>query len=226
MKGFLLLTGALLLISCAALPPISPPADSGAKMFACPDPYFTVKNRFIHAIEVRRAGQAQTVMVGVTLIDPALRSISCALVSTEGMSFLEASLEPDGFIVSRALPPFDSGDFARNMMDDIGLIFLAPRDALIQKGISTAGAKVCRHKTKEGWIDVAANPDGRIQIRRYSERGSLKRSVTLASGANPYAVIDLHGADLFEYELMMTLIESETVRDDPPSGQESKGPRP
>lgn len=225
MRGFLLLISALLLVSCAALPAISPRNDSGGKMFACQAPYFTVKNRFIHAIEVRRAGQAQTVMVGVTLIDPAARTISCALVSTEGMAFFEAAQGPDGLAVSRALPPFDSGDFARNMMEDIGLIFLAPQEAPVQKGVLAGGDAVCRYKGPAGWIDVGTGRDGRIRIRRYSKRGGLERSVTLAGGADPYSTIELHSSGLIEYELIMTLIESEAVPNGPLPGDQIKGPR-
>jgi len=225
MRGFLLLIGALLLVSCAALPAIAPPGGRAEKAFACPSPYCTGKYRFIHALEVRLAGQAQTVMVGVTLIDPALRTISCALVSTEGMAFFEASQGPEGLAVSRALAPFDSGDFARNMMDDIELIFLAPQEAPVQKGVLETGEAVCRYKGPAGWIDVGASRDGRIQIRRYSKRGGLERSVTLAGGADPYSTIELHAAGLFEYELIMTLIESEAVPDGPLPEDQIKGPR-
>ncbi len=224
MRGFLLLISALLLVSCAALPAIAPPGGKAEKPMVCPSPYCTGKYRFIHALEVRLASQAQTVMVGVTLIDPAARTISCALVSTEGLAFFEASQGPDGLAVSRALPPFDSGDFARNMMDDIGLIFLAPQEAPVQKGVLAGGDAVCRYKGSAGWIDVGTGRDGRIQIRRYSQRGGLERSVTLAGGANPYSTIELHAAGLFEYELIMTLIESEAVPNESLPEDKIKGP--
>ncbi|MEE9913384.1 MAG: hypothetical protein K4571_16865 [Deltaproteobacteria bacterium] len=219
MKVFLFLIGSLLLVSCAALPAITaPPGGSGGKAFACPSPYPAGKNRFIHAIEVHRAGQAQTVLVGVTLIDPALRTISCALVSAEGMALFEAASGPAGLTVSRALPPFDAKDFARNMMADIELIFLAPRDAPVQKGVLAGGEAVCRHQGR-GWTDVAAAPGGSVHIRHYSGAGGLKRSITLAGGGRPYATIELHAADLFEYTLVMTLIESETIQDKPTQRQ-------
>ncbi|MRR16114.1 MAG: hypothetical protein EG826_06630 [Deltaproteobacteria bacterium] len=225
MREVVFLISALLLTSCAALPVIAPPGDKTEKQLACPSPYSTEKYRFIHALDVRRAGQAQTVMVGVTLIDPALRTISCALVSTEGLAFFEASRGPEGLVVSRALPPFDAGDFARNMMDDIELIFFAPREASVQKGFLAGGEAVCRYKESVSWIDLWTGRDGRIQIRRYSKRGGLERSVTLAGGANPFSIIELHASGLFEYELFMTLIESEAVPNDPLPEGKAQGPR-
>lgn len=225
MRGFLFLISALLLISCAALPAIAPPNGKAEKPLVCPSPYCTGKYRFIHSLEVRLGGQTQTVMVGVTLIDPALRTISSALVSTEGLAFFEASQGPDGLVVDRALPPFDAGDFSRNMMDDIELIFLAPREAPAEKGVLAGGEIVCRYKGPAGWIDVGTGRDGRIQIRRYSKRGGLLRSVTLAGGANPYSAIELHASGLVEYELIMTLIESEAVQNESLPEDRTKGPR-
>lgn len=226
MKGLLFLTGALLLVSCAALPAIPPVAKAPAgKTLTCPSPFLPEKTRLIHAIEVRAAGRAQTVMIGVTLMDPATRTISCALMSAEGLSFFEAVSGPDGLKVNRALPPFDAADFARNMMDDIELIFIAPQEALVQKGVLAGGEVVCRrHKEQGGWIDMLTGPDGRIQIRRYSEGGSLLRSVILdGESANAYSTIELQAT---QYTLVMTLIESETVKAEPTLPEEAGGARP
>jgi hypothetical protein len=220
MKGILFLTGFFLLVSCAALPAIHPPVSAPTgKAITCPSPFLTEKTRLIHAIEARVAGKTQAVMIGVTLADPATRTLSCALMSAEGLSLFEAASGPASLIVSRALPPFDAADFARNMMADIELIFLAPSGVLKQKGVLAAGEAVCRrHKEQGGWIDVLRGRDGRIQIRRYSEGGSLKRSVTLAGGvANPYSTIELQASELVNYTLVMTLIESESVKDEPPA---------
>jgi len=217
MKGFIFLIGSFLLISCAALPAIRPVPNLAEKNIICPSPFLTGKIRLIHAIEVRAAGQVQTVMIGVTMMDPVTRTISCALMSAEGVALFEAVSGPDGLKVSRALPPFDAADFAQKMMDDIDLIFLAPRGALTEKGIFATGETVCRrHKEPGGWIDVWQGHDGVIHICRYSEGGRLQRSVTLAGKlANPYSIIDLQASERVDYSLMMTLIESEAVRDEP-----------
>ena len=227
MKLFFLI-GSLLLFSCAALPVIQPYTGPDKNNFLCPSPFLPEKTRLIHAIEVRAAGQAQTVIIGVTLADPALRTLSCALMSTEGMAFFEAASEPDGLKVSRALPPFDTGDFASNIMNDIDLIFFPPRGVLIQKGVLAEGNPVCRwHKEQGGWIDVSKNHDGQIHIRRYSEEGNLKRSVLLdAKAANPYSSIELQASEMVNYTLLMTLIESETIKNEPQLHEKRQGAHP
>jgi hypothetical protein len=228
MKRFFVLIGSLLLVSCAALPAIRLQTGSDEKSIVCPSPFLTEKTRLIHAIEVRAAGRAQTVIIGVTLADPALRTLSCALMSTEGMAFFEAASEPDGLKVSRALPPFDAGDFASNMMNDIDLIFFAPRGVLIQKGVLAEGNPVCRWQREQGgWIDVSKSHDGQIHIRRYAEDGNLKRSVLLdAKAADPYSTLELQASEMVDYTLMMTLIESETVKDEPQMTEKRQGAHP
>ncbi|MEN6509877.1 MAG: hypothetical protein ABFD63_14035 [Smithella sp.] len=218
MKGLFFLISAFLLASCASLPAIQEPtADQAKRPVTCPSPFLTEKTRFIHAIDVQTAGKTKTVMIGVTVADPAGRTFSCAIMSTEGMVVFEAVSGNEGVNVIRALPPFDAPDFARNMLDDMELIFLEPAGVLAVKGVFAGGEVVCRrHKDQGGWIDVVAGHDGRIQIRRYSECGALKRTVNL-NGNSPdvYKTIELQSAGLRGYSLMMTLIESEVVRDIP-----------
>jgi len=226
MRCLVLLIGSFLVVSCAALPAIHPPPSvSYGKTFTCPSPFLLEKTRLIHAIEVRAAGRIQTVMIGVTLLDPATRTISCALMSPEGMALFEAAAGPGGLKIGRALPPLDSVDFARNMMADIELIFLPPPDAPAQKGVLASGEVVCRrHKEPGGWIDVLEGPDGHIQIRRYSEGGSLQRRVILdGKSANAYSTIELQSTT---YTLIMTLIESEAVKGNPTISEEAGATHP
>ena len=219
MKGLFFLLGMFLLVSCAAMPAIHEPSSERAgKSITCPSPFLLEKTRLIHAIEVRMAGKPKTALIGVTLADPVSRMFSCAMMSTEGLVLFEASSGPDGVKVLRALPPFDTNVFASNMMDDIELIFLTPVGVLTRKGVFAEGERVCRrHKEQGGWVDVLAGRDGRIQVRRYSEFGVLQRTVNLEGNAqNAYAVIELQAIDFVNYSLIMTLIESEVVRDIPP----------
>ena len=58
--------------------------------------------------------------------------------------------------------------------------------------------------------------DGIIRILLYSNGGGLKRSVTLSPAAgNPYSAVKLEARQLVPYQLVMTLIEAETVKDQP-----------
>jgi hypothetical protein len=219
MKGLFFLIGVFLFASCAALPAIQePPAGQTKGPISCPSPFLTEKTRFIHAIDVQTAGKTKTVMIGVTVADPAGRTFSCAIMSTEGMVVFEAVSGNEGINVTRALPPFDEPDFARNMMDDMELIFLEPAGVLAGKGVFAGGEVVCRRRQERGgWIDVVAGQDGRTQIRRYSECGALKRTVNLnGNSRDAYKTIELQSAGLMGYRLMMTLIESEVVTDRPP----------
>ncbi len=214
MKGLLFFIGSFLLVSCAALPAIQ---TGGASLTACPSPFLSEKTRLIHSIEAGTADETKAVMIGVTLADPVSRTISCAIISPEGLSLFEAFFGPSGVTVSRALPPFDSADFASSMMEDMNLIFFAPRGAPGQKGILAGGEAVCRWRGNSGgWIDVLKSHDGRIRILLYSGSGRLKREVRLSRTPDkPYAAIELEAYDLVGYRLVMTLIEDETVKDQP-----------
>ena len=214
-RFFLILS--LLLASCSSLPEIRPSADAGS---ACPSPFVVQKTLFIHTIEAAVAGETRSVMIGVTVADPASRTLSCALMSPEGIVFFEASRTPSGTNISRALPPFDAAEVARGMLDDIELIFLKPTEEINRAGVGDSGRTVCRRRLRDGgWLDVGKDRDGRIRIQRYSEGGRLRRSVALAAGVNPYAAIELQASEWTGYSLSMTLIEAETVPDEIRSGK-------
>ncbi len=215
MKGFVFLTGFFLLVSCAALPVIQP---SGDHKTTCPSPFPDEKTRLIHAIEAGVAGETRAVMIGVTVVDPVSQEISCAIISPEGLSLFEARFGPDGMKVIRALAPFDAQDFASRMMEDMKLIFIAPRGEPRQKGLLASGDAVCRwHKDSGGWIDILQSADGRVRILLYSDSGGLRRAVALTQAAgHPYAAVDLEARGMIEYKLAMKLIEVETIKDRSP----------
>jgi len=215
MKGISILIAALMVAACSSMPVIRPAADPARKA-VCPPVFVEESTRFIHTIESRAAGKLQAVMIGVTLLHPQTRSVSSAIVSAEGLSLFEASSRKGEVHVSRALPPFDAPDFARNLMADVELIFLSPQGTLAQHGILADGRPVCRwRQEKGGWVDVSRDAQGQSRIERYSENGRLKRTVTLAAGrGNPYSAIDLQASDLISYSLTMTLIESEAAAEE------------
>ena len=125
------------LFSCQTLPVINSQVSSTEKKtFVCPHPFLKEKYRLVHAIEVRMAGNTQSAVIGVTLADPFTRSVSCAIVTAEGMVLFEAESTPDGIKVNRALPPFDSESLAKNMIEDIKLIFLAPAGKIQEQRLS------------------------------------------------------------------------------------------
>jgi len=209
MKGVrLLLLLTSLFASCSTLPAINPLLQQSEPV--CPSPFLKEPSRLIHAIEVRMAGETQGAIIGVTLIDPSTLFVSCAIMTAEGMVLFEAQAAPELQVI-RAMPPFDSGDFARNMMEDIKLIFLPPVGEIRARGMLSDGARICRWQGKDGdWIDVIANEPASMAINKYSAAGNWQRKIKLNRTAeNAYSSIELTAKEIFNYSLIMTLIEAE-----------------
>jgi len=203
------------LVSCSTMPAINPPMLSAAQNnFTCPSPFLKEKSQLVHAIEITAAGNVQGAIIGITVADPSTRFISCAIMTTEGMVLLEAQSEKEKLIVYRALPPFDSGDFTQNMIDDISLIYFNPQGLLQKKGNLSDGSTACRWQEENGdFIDVIDNKTESTEIKKYSPGGSLNRYVKLKQTAgNPYSSIELEGSEMVNYRLLMTLIDAHPVK--------------
>ncbi|MCX5850054.1 MAG: DUF3261 domain-containing protein [Deltaproteobacteria bacterium] len=215
MKSIPLLILTFFLFSCQTLPliksPVSP-ADENA--LTCPSPFLKEKYRLVHAIETRVAGRTQSAIIGVTVADPSTRSLSCAIMTAEGMVLFEAESGPGALKVNRALPPFDSEDFAKNMIEDIKLIFFAPEGKIQVKGYLPDGSTACRYFEENGdLIDVIGNKSTGTEIKRYSYSGALKRHISFNKTAkNIYERIELLANEQFNYSLLMTLIEAQPVK--------------
>lgn len=206
----LLILTALLLASCQTLPAIKASApEAGQQSFICPSPFLKEQYRLVHAIQVSMAGETREAIIGITIVDPATRFVSCAIMTAEGMVLFEAEAAPSLKVI-RAQPPFDSGDFAKNMIDDIKLIFFAPIGKIQVKGTLADGTTICRYREENGeWIDVIARLQEGIEINRYSACGSWKRKIQLNQTAgNIYQTINLRAKETFNYSLIMTLIEA------------------
>jgi hypothetical protein len=215
MKGipFLILT--IFLFSCQTLPLInSPVSPADEKALTCPSPFLKEKYRLVHTIETHMAGDTQSAIICVTLADPSTRSLSCAIMTAEGMVLFEAESGPGALKVNRALPPFDSMDFAKNMIEDIKLIFFVPEGKIQKKGHLPDGATACRYREENGdWIDVINDKSEGTAIKRYSSAGILKRHVKFNKTAgNIYQSIELQANETFNYSLLMTLIEAEPAK--------------
>jgi hypothetical protein len=137
-------------------------------------------------------------------------------MTAEGMVLLEAESGAEKLNVHRALPPFDSGDFVINMIDDIKLIFFPPQGLLQQKGNLPDGSTACRWQAQNGdVIDVIASKPEITEIKKYSACGSLKRHIILKETAgNAYSIIELQGSGILNYTLLMTLIEAQPAEDE------------
>ena len=220
----LLLLPVLFLVSCQTLPAIKLPVpQSPVQVLTCPSPFLKESYRLVHAIEVRRGGETKNAILGVTVADPVDRFISCAIMTAEGLVLFEAQANPELKII-RALPPFDSADFARNMIDDISLIFFPPEGELQQIGTLADGSTICRWQEKGGYIiDVIAKQPEGIDINKYSAYGGLKRRIKLnPRGDNIYSSIELTAHEFLNYSLIMTLIEAVPVEGDTTTDEQSE----
>jgi len=217
MKGIILLILTVFLFSCQTLPLINVPVSpSDEKALTCPSPFLKEKYRLVHTIETRVVGDTQSAIIGVTLADPSTRFVSCAIITAEGMVLFEAESGPGALRVNRALPPFDSMDFAKNMIENIKLIFFAPEGQIQKKGNLPDGAVACRYHEENGdWIDVITDKSEGTAIKRYSSVGVLKRQVKFNKTAgNIYQNIELQANETFNYSLLMTLIDAEPVKNE------------
>ena len=87
------------------------------------------------------------------------------MMTAEGMVLFEAEAAPTLKLI-RSLPPFDSRDFAQNMIEDIRLIFLAPEGKITTKGSLSDGAEICRWQTKKRrGVHRCRLPDSRSHSR-------------------------------------------------------------
>ena len=217
MKSISLLILILFLTSCQTLPVInSSIPQTNEKIITCPSPFLKEKYRLIHAIEVNMAGETRSAIIGVTVADPSTRLVSCAIMTVEGIVLFEAESGADSLKVMRALPPFDSDNFAKNMIDDIKLIFFAPMGKIQNKGKLPDGSTGCRYREENGdWIDVFANTTEDIEIKRYSPSGSLKRRIKLnKTSKNIYQNVELQANELINYSLILTLIEAQPAENE------------
>lgn len=214
MKRFaLLLCAAFVLTSCASLPPLEPldPSGQAALLGRCRAPYLHAKYRLVHSIAATMPTGETGHLIGVTVADPARRSLHSVLMTIEGLVLFEARFD-EAIAVDRALPPFDSPRFAEGLMDDIGLMLFTPRESLAQAG-TCKGEPVCRYRGKWGTIDVIADSNGGFTLRRFNTSRSLVRELRLSSpdahGISRKIELVAHG--MLGYTLHLELIRAERM---------------
>jgi hypothetical protein len=199
----------LFLSACQTLPVITQTKPPEKNVSACPNPFLKQKTTLIHAIEVHMSG-GKNAVIGVTEADPETREISCAIMTAEGMVLFEAIESAGSLDIRRALPPFDSAHFARNMLEDIKLIFFEPRGKIEKIGLLPSGETACRWRTgNSDAIDVLKASNGSPEIKRYSGSGKVKRYIKFGDLAGGfYQSIELRAQEIVSYILFMNLVEA------------------
>ncbi len=217
-KFYLLLVILSQMISCAGSPelvPIQRPLGLDADR-GCTTPFPEREWQFVHSIQAAMPGGQKAVIIGVTVLSPKTGMIECVMMTIEGIVLFDARYDGQ-MVIHRALPPFDSMDFARGLMDDVRLMFFPPGGPLIASGISEDGASICRYRTDRGMmVDIVIHGDHVWEIRQYDQDSRLVRSLKTGSdrrgtagSQNPIPVrLELTAFGSSEYALTLNLIEA------------------
>lgn len=170
-----------LLFGCAAEKQLRPPELANVHdehgVQACTAVFPEGNWQFVHSIDFSMRDGSGTTVVGITTLTG--NDLACALVTVEGLTLFAADFhQDDSFEVRRAVPPFDTAEFAKGMMGDIRAIFLPPPGNKVQQGQLAGTTSVCRYAEAEGGVvDVLPNVDDCWQIKSYTPALIMNRSI-------------------------------------------------
>ncbi len=198
--------------SCAGMPAItSGLGDDPNIRTACTIPFLISKYKMIHSITASASGGPTGAIIGITVADPAVRSVHAVIMTIEGLVIFEAEYQTRLTII-RGLPPFDSPDFARGLMDDIILTFMPPNEKTIETGILQNGSYICRYTDKESVTDIVYASGNGWTINRYIN-GRLNKSIILSKEEKhgQRKEITIIGKKPWKYTMTLELLEAEQV---------------
>ena len=205
----------LMPVACSHLPEIRTVDNitTTGHTAGCADIFPRGQWQLVHAIEIfPPLGSKQTVL-GIIQLSSEQRTFRCVLMTIEGLVLFEADF--DGAVtIQRAIPPLDKPGMAEGMIEDISLLFLAPEQPCVAAGLSNESAWICRYlSTDQGHQDIILQPDGRWEIRRYSQSHRLMRTIApmakedlRADGLPSRVALEAHGVG--GYRLSMRLVEA------------------
>lgn len=203
-----------LLTACSSLPEIRPAAGLPPDLQErCRSVYPAAPYQFVHAIEARMPGDAGMTLTGVVTVDPERNAIRCVVMSLEGFVLFDAR-QQQSLTVLRAVQPFDSPEFAENMMADIRLIFFPPGGVFMAAGLFDNGFPGCRYLNgKKLPVDVILNRSQGWVIRQYDidDRPSRQVRASALSREGIPARLDFSRLQPPSYTLIMTLLQSERL---------------
>jgi hypothetical protein len=204
-----------LLAACSHLPVMKTldPATDQSTMEVCGSPYVKIPYRFVHTIEATLPGGKTATLIGVTLVNPTGKTLHSVLMTLEGLVLFDGEYTNRTLSVNRAVSPFDQDSVARNMMEDVRLLFLAPEDPAVDAGVLKDGSTLCHRKGNEGEsVDVLIQPDRTWKIETYINPFERLRTVTATSiaGGIP-GELELKGNSYGNYTLRLKLLTAEPV---------------
>jgi len=215
---FFLLIASCSIIACSSLPQVYPAGDSDGPQLkqTCRRPFPNGKWQFLHSIETTMPGGHKGFVMGLTIISASDKSARSVMMTMEGLVIFDAQY--DGQItIQRAIPPFDSEDFAEGLIEDIKLIFFEPTGPLIEIGFLKNGSSICRYQNPyERIVDIITSLDQTWEIRQYNHDLRLDRTVkgiqAKSTGPGYYPGItqriELTAYGASGYALVMDLVEA------------------
>lgn len=174
------LLGVVFLIgSCTTLPKAHHPEalQTGAVFVDCRKLFPAGRWQFQHVIAATFPGGKKSVLMGVSVISGDTGSIRCVLMTVEGMVVFDAEHNRK-LKVRRAIPPFDTENFAKGLIGDIRLIFFVPAGAMADSGTLGDGASVCRYRLPQNrFVDIVRHSEQHWEILEYDYRFKKQRTV-------------------------------------------------
>ncbi len=169
------------IVACAAekqpgLPRLTVAEDAHGEN-GCVDIFPQGRWQFVHSIDFSMRDGSGTTLVGVITL--AGNNIECALITPEGFTLFEAVFHHDkSFEVRRAVPPFNTPEFAKGLIRDIRAIFQPPSGNTMTVGKVAGGTPICRYTTPGGSvIDILPEADECWQIKSYTKELEMDRSI-------------------------------------------------
>lgn len=209
------------LVGCAAekqlrLPGLSVAVDA-ERGNSCAEIFPQGRWQFVHSIDFSMRDGAGTTVIGVITLDE--NDIECALMTLEGFTLFEAIFHHDtNFEVRRAIPPFDTSEFAKGLMRDIRAIFEPPPSSNKRAGKLADGTPVCRYTAPAGSVvDILPEVDECWQIKSYTSELEMDRSIVGRScRRNGSSLIpdylELKTTGRNSYTLKMNLISADNLK--------------
>jgi len=218
------LLAALAVSACASLPPLKPidPALKTSVQEGCRRPFLFSKYRLVHALETALPDEKKGTAIGIIVADPRTRRFQTALMTIEGL-VLFAAESGETLVVNRAVPPFDSPEFARSLAEDIRLALFSPGEEPLAWGREEGGALVCRFGRPDGgFVDVSTADGGVTEIRFYGAGQDVRKKVKILSLGKPglAETVEIRRQGWPSYTLRLRLIESEALETEPGSTRE------
>ncbi len=213
---FRILAAVLFLASCSGLPPLRPVGDPDLERTRqnCLLPFLKEETRLIHSLQARLPDGSGTSAIGITVADPAARTVRLTLMTLEGFVLFTARLDTERLEIERAVAPFTDEAFARSLLGDVTLCLFAPGASPETAGLDEKNRPACRYRQGSGtYTDVVLAGPGQWEIRLYRE-GTLARTVH-ATGLNEHGLpkkLELAGHGPFPYRLTLTLLSGGPVR--------------